>query len=980
VGFSVMTEFVLHAMEPTPSKAPVEQYFEGSGTGGTIKSLAGNTEYVFRVRAHNVSGPGEWSDQSIPLVTAPGPPHAPAAPSYDEASSDGLHLIWAGPHNDGGSNIVTYLLRATPAEGWAGDVPAPVVELEVAGTQLSTWLRGLRGNSWYDVSVTAQNQFGPSDESPLLRAKTGPLPPAAPSASPQLPLVGVGEASMQMGMLGSGGTMAGTPSGAEGKFAEPSAEGLPLVWQPPPDDNGAPVTHYHIVVTAQKSREPFLTHTVESSPELPLSTVLPPLPGSVHFNITVVAENVAGKSPPSGKFLVKTTPTIPGTPPYPPRLHKDLPNGRSSTLPAPTSLSLRWDPPVRDGGSAIRGYEVFVALAEQFEREAQTQEEEGLARPMLSNSTAEMSAQSFPQWQLATDASCSLVVGDLQPDTGYCFAVRAINVRGVSDCSPWSEPIRTAPPAPLAPFPPRLLESTAKSIALEWEEPASSAPVLDYEVCCGLYSAMEPAARTSPSTSASLLRRHRTNRTALRITSLKPGSTYGFRVRARSASGWSAWSHLSEAIETGDNYSFEDIKTTILRRFGCSVVSAFRAFDRNGDGVVTMEEFVLTFDDSSTTSPIPLAQRRSLFLAADPSRSAKLSFKDFSQFFQQRRSAASSSNTNNNTNNNHNANGNNTSNGNSQPEGVGSEGAAVPTASYGGGQPMAAIISAVPEEIETVHSNRCSSKTLPDPKVISIVERLNAPRTRQPRSSSERPLQGSASQTTLGSASNAAPSSAQRPFPQRSRSVEDWRQELSSPGTAKRTRSPPSRSSTSTTNPRPVVSPSSGSSPSTRTRGPLSPPGSGLVGQGQGKPLSTATAASGGGASAPGVTRAPRAGPTSSAAASRSGASLPNGHTAPSTTGGSNSAVGSANGIPRATRGTSPPSRTGSSSLQQPVGPPAAVLSGSGRVGSSLRPKAAWEADGAASTRVLLQALKDGRKHTNTRSAATFTPLGATRA
>lgn len=126
-------------------------------------------------------------------------------------------------------------------------------------------------------------------------------------------------------------------------------------------------------------------------------------------------------------------------------------------------------------------------------------------------------------------------------------------------------------------------------------------------------------------------RRTRTSRTVAKISGLAPGSEYIFRVRALNLSGWSPWSAPSEVACTADTMEAQssEIMSAVYRRFG-GVGAAFRAFDRDRDGFVSRNEFMLGLSKYRSS----MEQRARLFdMASHEGGPAGLSYGDFASLF-----------------------------------------------------------------------------------------------------------------------------------------------------------------------------------------------------------------------------------------------------------------------------------------------------------------------------------------------------------
>ncbi len=151
-----------------------------SGTSHDVTSLTPGTSYVFRVRATNGAGAGDWSDASSPATPAAAPA-APAIPNL--APGDGqLTVSWSTPAANGAAISdydVQYKLGSVT--GWT--------DANYDGTGTSTTLSSLTNGQPYDVQVRAKNSVGWGGWSPSASATpaTTATVPAAPAPAPAQP-------------------------------------------------------------------------------------------------------------------------------------------------------------------------------------------------------------------------------------------------------------------------------------------------------------------------------------------------------------------------------------------------------------------------------------------------------------------------------------------------------------------------------------------------------------------------------------------------------------------------------------------------------------------------------------------------------------------------------------------------------------------------------------------------------------------------
>jgi len=240
-------------------------------------------------------------------------------------------------------------------------------------------------------------------------------------------------------------------------------------------------------------------------------------------------------------------------------------------------------------------------------------------------------------FQAACPEPRAVAIG-LQPHTPYRATVQASNSEGPGPLSPWSAVIWTAPETPCAPDVPRLINSTLKSIALEWDAPTSDPPAVEYEVRWDTAAAQpqEPLQESASDSPREKSRRYRTGLLGARITGLEPTTNYVFYLRARNSAGWSEWSLPSAVLETTEQWSIEEIKEVLSEKYGGTVASIFRVFDRDGDRMLTQQEFVQGFDSAGLQS-VPTEQRLQLFRHAGgeaaANKNGRLTYKDFARIF-----------------------------------------------------------------------------------------------------------------------------------------------------------------------------------------------------------------------------------------------------------------------------------------------------------------------------------------------------------
>ncbi|KAJ5066784.1 fibronectin type iii domain-containing 3ba-related [Anaeramoeba ignava] len=128
----------------------------------TFSNLNPGNRYVFRVRAHNKQGFGEWS-KSLNVSTNTSEPDPIPNLSPRHVAANQIEMTWEKPE-DNGSNITLYEL----------EISSPLQkDPEIQKTTRKRFrIPNLRPNTFYDIRVRAQSDHGPSEWSEVVTVKT----------------------------------------------------------------------------------------------------------------------------------------------------------------------------------------------------------------------------------------------------------------------------------------------------------------------------------------------------------------------------------------------------------------------------------------------------------------------------------------------------------------------------------------------------------------------------------------------------------------------------------------------------------------------------------------------------------------------------------------------------------------------------------------------------------------------------------------
>ena len=500
-----------------------------------ISGLSNGTKYFVRVIARNSIGDGVVSEEvSATPATTPNVPGSVLAMRGDEQ----LRVTWVAP-DDGGSPIIGYRLQRSRDDQF----DSSDAEVRVSGTAVSRYLGSLTNGTRYWVRILARNSVGPGPWSSVESAVPARAPdaPRSVSASPGdrsitvnweppgyeggLPVTGYvvewsddqfdqtvhdqrleataeqylverlvngTQYQVRVRAMSDAGEGAASPARSAIPVTVPGEWGavtleardrsLNVSWEAP-DDGGSAVIEYRVQWSTDDQFD-------SSDPEVPVSgTAVSRQIGSLingtRYWVQILARNSVGDGPWSSVVSA-----VPARPPGVPR--------SVSASPGDESITVSWQEPADDGGSAVIGYRVqWRADGDTFGTDRQ----------------AIVSGTDHP-------------ISDLRNGEEYWVQVEAANVAGYGLPASASGVPRTVPGAPGVP----VIHSASGAFLVSWDPPDSDGglEVTAYRVQWkGPDEAYNETDRLATVTSPS----HQ-------ITGLNRGTEYTVRIAAMNAAGY----------------------------------------------------------------------------------------------------------------------------------------------------------------------------------------------------------------------------------------------------------------------------------------------------------------------------------------------------------------------------------------------------------------------------------------------------------
>ncbi|WP_420620303.1 fibronectin type III domain-containing protein [Candidatus Poriferisocius sp.] len=268
-----------------------------------FKNLSADTAYQVRITARNTAG---TSNPTVANTRTGAATSAPSAPRNIRVTPDenSATASWNPPSNDGGAAITGYR-----ADLYRNNTR--VNRKSLSASQRSTTFAGLSADTAYQIRVSAENTAGRSASTAAgFRTDPARQPQASAPGAPRI-----------VGFVN-------------------GADTVGVVWSPPSDNGGAPITGYTIDLYLNNRR--IDTKTVGAQTR---ETEFKGLSADTAYQIRLTARNTAGTSNPTVANARTARATSAPSAPRNLRVSADE-----------DSATVSWNPPSNDGGAAITGY------------------------------------------------------------------------------------------------------------------------------------------------------------------------------------------------------------------------------------------------------------------------------------------------------------------------------------------------------------------------------------------------------------------------------------------------------------------------------------------------------------------------------------------------------------------------------------------------------------------------------------------------
>ncbi|KAI8485779.1 Titin-like, partial [Branchiostoma belcheri] len=279
----------------------------GRKTVLTVKHASREDAGIYKIVVKNPAGQAEVRTEVAVLAK----PDIPAGPvRVTDIHPEGCVIGWEPPEDTGGAPITNFIVERCEAKSqdWM------LLSKAVRSTRQK--ITRLTPGMVYQFRIFAQTMHGISV--PLVSDPIEARYPFDPPSPPMKPVL-----------------------------KDKSRHHLAIKWDAPETDGGSPITGY---IVERKERTAVRWEKAHRGVIEELQLRMSDVWDKEEYQCRVIAENIAGKSKPSPAsepIIVRD----PSTKPSPP----EVPEVTDKTK---TSISIRWGPPERDGGSRIVGYVV----------------------------------------------------------------------------------------------------------------------------------------------------------------------------------------------------------------------------------------------------------------------------------------------------------------------------------------------------------------------------------------------------------------------------------------------------------------------------------------------------------------------------------------------------------------------------------------------------------------------------------------------
>lgn len=117
------------------------------------------TEIDFQVRAYSAVGYSDWSGVGSLTIEAAEVPQAPTISSI-EGADESVQVNWTEPSEDGGSDILDYLVQYSPSDDDFAEDATSSLTVKGSADEGKIMITGLTNGTEYDVRMRARNMAG----------------------------------------------------------------------------------------------------------------------------------------------------------------------------------------------------------------------------------------------------------------------------------------------------------------------------------------------------------------------------------------------------------------------------------------------------------------------------------------------------------------------------------------------------------------------------------------------------------------------------------------------------------------------------------------------------------------------------------------------------------------------------------------------------------------------------------------------------